>query len=89
MEIRSHAELVEALGGYRAVAAGLGVSPQVISTYKARGFPPKWHMALTLLAREKGIPLADTFWTWSKGESYEARRRKKAAARQAAGSSPP
>ena len=48
-------EVIKGLGGTCAVAKIIGVSPQAVSNWKARGkLPPQWHLKIYKLCREKG-----------------------------------
>ena len=48
---------MDALGGYKAVAASLGKSPKTIHTQMQVGvFPPAWFDALCELAKNSDVP---------------------------------
>ncbi|AVO37368.2 carph-isopro domain-containing protein [Pukyongiella litopenaei] len=50
-------DLIEALGGYRAVAARLGKRPTTVHTHMQAGtLPTAWYDALCQMAREANIP---------------------------------
>lgn len=61
---RSPRNLIDELGGYRAVAIRMGVSDKTIhSHYTAKRLPPRWYVAFCDLAREQKImaPSPDLF----------------------------
>ncbi len=50
-------DLIEALGGYRAVAARLNKRPTTVHTHMQDGvMPAAWYDALCHLARERDVP---------------------------------
>jgi hypothetical protein len=49
------ADVIQALGGNRAVAVLCGVGYSAVSNYKRAGFPPRVHHILYLACREAGV----------------------------------
>jgi hypothetical protein len=53
-----HAAIIEQLGGYLAVAKGLGCHPARVSHWKRAGIPIARWPALVVLAKQAGAPLS-------------------------------
>jgi hypothetical protein len=54
-DINSIDELVDALGGPKAIATWLGISQAAVSLWKSRGhIPPGWHIRLYAAALRRG-----------------------------------
>lgn len=61
---RTPKEFIGELGGYREVAARVGVSDKTMHSHvTAIKFPPRWYMAFCALAQERGLvaPSMDLF----------------------------
>lgn len=57
-------QLIDDLGGVKAVATALGVNSNVVANWKldGRGIPWKRRHALAKIAAERGIALPSDFW---------------------------
>lgn len=57
-------EIIEALGGNKAVSEALGVAPNVVANWQLpnRDIPWKRRHAIARLAAERGITLPADFW---------------------------
>ena len=61
---RTPREFIDELGGYREVAARVGVSDKTMHSHaSAHKLPPRWYVAFCELAREKKVmpPPSDLF----------------------------
>lgn len=58
-------DLIEALGGNKAVAEALGTAPNVVANWRQpeRTIPWKRRHAIARLAAQQGVPLPVDFWT--------------------------
>lgn len=57
--LSSAGDVIDALGGTKAVAELLGVGPSSVSNYRRLGFPARSHFALSKLCAERGLNVAD------------------------------
>jgi len=57
-------QIIDALGGTKALAEALGVSANVVGNWRLpdRGIPWKRRHAIARLAAERGVRLPDDFW---------------------------
>ncbi len=55
-------DIIEALGGPKALAEVLATSPNAVFNWRKRGIP--WHQrhVIARIAAERGVPLPETFW---------------------------
>jgi hypothetical protein len=51
----TNADIMRALGGYRAVADFLGENPKVVHKWSARGIPARYWPAVVRMADDKGL----------------------------------
>ena len=57
---RTPREFIDRLGGYRKVAARVGVSDKTMHSHvTAEKLPPRWYMAFCALAHERGLASPD------------------------------
>lgn len=57
--LSSAADVIDALGGTKAVAELLGVGQSSVSNYRKQGFPARSHFILSKLCAERGLDVAD------------------------------
>lgn len=50
-----HADAIDALGGYRAVAVALGENPTTVQNWRRRGIPGRFWPAIERIAAERGV----------------------------------
>ncbi len=53
--------LIDQLGGYRAVASELGQNETTVSNWRARGVPWRWRPVVAQLAKRKKVVLPADF----------------------------
>lgn len=51
-----HADVIDRLGGYRAVAEALGENPTTVQNWRRRGIPGRFWPAIARLATKRGHP---------------------------------
>ena len=67
IKINSAREVIDALGGYVAVAKLMGVGPKAVSNWYVRGLPPTSHWLLSQILQEKGIDAPPALWRQYEG----------------------
>lgn len=61
-QINTADEVIDVLGGTRAVARLMGVDDRVVSNWRERGLPPETFVALTSKLKEKNLDAPPSLW---------------------------
>ena len=55
-------DLIDALGGNKAVADAIGAAPNAVANWQARGIPWRRRHEIARIAAERGVALPSDFW---------------------------
>jgi hypothetical protein len=61
-QIKTVADVIDALGGRVPVAKMFGVTQNAVSQWKTRGFPPETYVAFTCALRKRRLSASASLW---------------------------